>query len=302
MSETLDQLESAVKEKNDEIIISITQNFTNEERVKLREDYKVKFGRDLLEDFSNNFKDEFLKTIIGVFQSPIEYDVDILHKSLDKFVSDKDIITEVICFRSQRRLKLIRAKYQEKYGKDLIEDIKNKTSGDYQKIILNLLEDNRNKNKEPDLENCSKIADELYTAGEGKIGTDEDVFTNYFTTLSKEELLEVCKSYHRKHAKTMLDVLHNEFSGKEKKLLDNILYSLFAPSEYFARQINKAIKGFSTDNDKLIRCIITRYSIDMKRVKKYYKRIYQKELLDDVKNDVKGSYERILETLINKHD
>ena len=302
MSETLDQLESAVKEKNEEIIISITQNFTNEERVKLREDYKVKFGRDLLEDFSNNFKDEFLKTIIGVFQSPIEYDVDILHKSLDKFVSDKDIITEVICFRSQRRLKLIRAKYQEKYGKDLIEDIKNKTSGDYQKIILNLLEDNRNKNKEPDLENCSKIADELYTAGEGKIGTDEDVFTNYFTTLSKEELLEVCKSYHRKHAKTMLDVLHNEFSGKEKKLLDNILYSLFAPSEYFARQINKAIKGFSTDNDKLIRCIITRYSIDMKRVKKYYKRIYQKELLDDVKNDVKGSYERILETLINKHD
>ena len=302
MSETLDQLESAVKEKNDEIIISITQNFTNEERVKLREDYKVKFGRDLLEDFSNNFKDEFLKTIIGVFQSPIEYDVDILHKSLDKFVSDKDIITEVICFRSQRRLKLIRAKYQEKYGKDLIEDIKNKTSGDYQKIILNLLEDNRSKNKEPDLENCSKIADELYTAGEGKIGTDEDVFTNYFTTLSKEELLEVCKSYHRKHAKTMLDVLHNEFSGKEKKLLDNILYSLFAPSEYFARQINKAIKGFSTDNDKLIRCIITRYSIDMKRVKKYYKRIYQKELLDDVKNDVKGSYERILETLIKKHD
>jgi len=85
-------------------------------------------------------------------------------------------------------------------------------------------------------------------------------------------------------------------------LLDDILYSLLAPSEYFAREINDAIKGLSTDNDKLIRCIITRYSIDMKRVKKYYKRIYKKELLDDVKNDVKGSYERILETLINKHD
>ena len=85
-------------------------------------------------------------------------------------------------------------------------------------------------------------------------------------------------------------------------MLDDILYSLLAPSEYFAREINDAIKGLSTDNDKLIRCIITRYSIDMKRVKKYYKRIYQKELLDEVKNDVKGSYERILETLINKHD
>ena len=220
----------------------------------------------------------------------------------DKFISDKDLITEVICFRSQRRLKLIKAKYQEKYGTDLIEDIKNKTSGDYQKIILNLLEDIRNKNKEPDLENCSKIADELYTAGEGKIGTDEDVFTNYFTTLSKEEPPEVCKSYHRKHAKTMLDVLHNEFSGKEKRLLDNVLYSLFAPSEYFAREIKDALGVLTTDHEKLIRCIITRYSIDMKRVKKYFKRIYQTELLDEVKNNVKGSYGRILETLINKHD
>ena len=45
------------------------------------------------------------------------------------------------------------------------------------------MEDNRSKNKEPDLENCSKIADELYKAGEGKIGTNVDVFTNYFTTL-----------------------------------------------------------------------------------------------------------------------
>jgi len=100
----------------------------------------------------------------------------------------------------------------------------------------------------------------------------------------------------------MLDVLHNESSGKEKKLLDNILYTLLAPSEYFTRKINDAIKGLSTNDDKLIRCIITRYSIDMKRVKKYCKRIYQKELLDEMKNDVKGSYERILETLINKHD
>ena len=302
MTDTLDQLESAIRDKNEEVIISITENHTNEERVKLREDYKLKFGRDLLEDFSNNFKGEFLTTIIGVFKSPVEYDVELLNKSLDKFISDKDLITEVICFRSRRRLKLIKDKYQEKYGKDLVEDIKNKTSGDYQKIILNLLEDLRNKNTQPDLENCSKIADELYTAGEGKLGTDEDVFINYFTTLSKEELLEVCKSYHRKHAKTMLDVLHNEFSGKEKRLLDNVLYSLFAPSEYFAREIKDAIGGFSTDHKKLIRCIITRYNIDMKRIKKYFKRIYKKELLDEVKNNVKGSYGRILETLINKHD
>ena len=52
----------------------------------------------------------------------------------------------------------------------------------------------------------------------------------------------------------------------------------------------------------LIRSVITRYSIDMKKVKKYFKKMYNKELLDEVKDDVNGSYGRILEALINKHD
>jgi hypothetical protein len=40
----------------------------------------------------------------------------------------------------------------------------------------------------------------------------------------------------------------------------------------------------------------------MKKVKKYFKKMYNKELLDEVKDDVSGSYGRILEALINKHD
>ena len=40
----------------------------------------------------------------------------------------------------------------------------------------------------------------------------------------------------------------------------------------------------------------------MKRIKKYYKKMNNKELLDDVKEKIQGSYEEILETLINKLD
>ena len=47
---------------------------------------------------------------------------------------------------------------------------------------MNLLEGNRGTNSSPDLENCIKIAKELYDAGEGKLGTNEEVFIKYFTT------------------------------------------------------------------------------------------------------------------------
>lgn len=51
MSDTIDKLEAAVTAKDENALIDITINHTNAERVKMRDDYKAKFGRDLLEDF-----------------------------------------------------------------------------------------------------------------------------------------------------------------------------------------------------------------------------------------------------------
>ena len=302
MTDELDKLEAAVTGKDENYFIELTSNKTNSERVKLRDDYKAKFGRDLLEDFEKNFKSDFLETLIGVFKSPEEYDADLLYKAMKGIGSDKDIITEVLCFRNPDRINQIKAKFQEKYGKDLVAEIKSETSGDYQKIVLRLLEGDRTQDGKADLQKCSGIAEELYKAGEGKLGTDEATFIKYFTSLAPNELLLVCKEYHKKYKKNMLDVIENEFTGNEKKLMTVILYSLFSPSEFFAKQIMDSIKGVGTDDVKLIRSIITRYSIDMKKVKKYFKKMYNKELLDEVKEDVSGSYGRILETLINKHD
>jgi len=302
MSDELDKLEAAVTGKDENYFIDLTLNKTNSERIKLRDDYKAKFGRDLLEDFEKNFKSDFLETLIGVFKSPAEYDADLLYKAMKGIGSDKDIITEVLCFRNPERINQIKEKFQEKYGKDLVAEIKSETSGDYQKIVLKLLEGDRTQDGKADVEKCSGIADELYKAGEGKIGTDESIFIKYFTSLSPNELLIVCKEYHKKYKKNMLDVIENEFNGNEKKLLTVMLYALFSPSEFFAKQIMESIKGIGTDDAKLIRSVITRYSIDMKKVKKYFKKMYNKELLDEVKDDVNGSYGRILEALINKHD
>ena len=302
MSDTLDKLEAAVTGKDENALIDIAINNTNAQRVKLRDDYKAKFGRDLLDDFKKNFKSDFLDTVTGVFKTPAEYDADLLYTAMKGIGSDKDVITEVLCFRDQKRINEIKAKFQEKYGKDLVAEIKSETSGDYQKIVLQLLEGGRQENAQADLQKCSGIADELYKAGEDKLGTDEATFIKYFTSLSPAELLLVCKEYHKKYKKNMIDVLKSEFDGNEKNLLIRILYSMFSPSEYFAEQIMYAVAGAGTNDAQLIRCIISRYSIDMKKVKKYYKKLYNKELLDAVKADVSGNYGKILEALINKHD
>ena len=300
MSEEIDELEKIISSKNEEAFISFTLNHSNEQLVKLRTDYQPKFSRDFLKDLESNFSGDFLNVMIGLYKTPVEYDADLLYQAMKGLGSDKDIISEVLSFRTPERINEIKIKFQEKYGKDLVEEIKSETSGDYQKIVLRLLEGNRNINSSPNLENCTKIAKEIYEAGEGKLGTNEDIFINYITSLSKEELLYVCKEYHRNYKKIMLDVIESEFSSNVKDLLKFILYSIFSPSEFFAIQIHNSIVGLGTSDSKLIRTIISRADIDMKRIKKYYKKLYNKDMVEEVKDDISGSYQKIIEGLINK--
>ena len=300
MSDEIEQLEKAVSGKDEQGIITFTLNHSNEQRVKLRADYQEKYSKDLLTDFESNFKGEFKDILIGLYKSPAEYDADLLYNAMKGIGSDKEVITEVLCFRSPERINEIKAKFQEKYKKELIPEIKSETSGDYQKTTLLLLEANRGTNSSPDLEKCKEIAKELYNAGEGKLGTNEEDFIKYFTSLSPEELLLTCKEYHKNHNKNMLDTIDNEFDGHTRDLLKIILYGLYSPSEFFAKQIHDSVEGLGTADNKLIRSIISRADIDMKKIKKYYKKIYNKEMIEQVNADLSGSYKTIIEGLMNK--
>ena len=294
MSDELEQFEKAVMGNDEKTLVDITIKHTNEERVKLREDYQAKFGRDLLKDFESKLKSDFKECMLGLYKPPAEYDADLLYFAMKGIGSDKEVITEVLSFRTPERLNEVKAKFQEKYGKDLVAEIKSETSGDYQKIAMALLDGKRGTNTSPDLQNCTNIAKELYDAGEGKIGTNEDVFIKYFTTLSKEELLLVCKEYHKNYKKNMLDTIDNEFGSHVQTLLKVILYSLYSPSEYFAKTINSAVAGAGTSDNRLIRCVLSRTGVDMKKIKKYYKKLFNKEMEEDIKGDLSGAYSDVI--------
>ncbi len=98
----------------------------------------------------------------------------------------------------------------------------------------------------------------------------------------------------------MLDSIEEEFNSHTKDLLKIILYSLYAPSEFYARNIYLSVSGAGTNDNKLIRSIVARSEVDMPKIKKYYKKIYNKEMIDDVKGDTNGAYQKLLVGLTEK--
>ena len=285
---------------NEASIIQIVAHRTNAQRQQIKLEYKTMFGRDLIVDLKSALHGKFEDAVVALFSEPIEYDCDELRRAMKGFSTSEDIIIEILASRPAPVLKKIIAKYQEKFNRNLEDDIKKETSGSLRHLLIALLQCNRSTVTNPEPGKCAKIAKEIYDAGEAKLGTDEAVFNKYFCMLSPQELARVSQEYHKLTGHTILDAVKAEFSGNSKKALHAIVYANLSPSEYFATRIRDAIKGWGTRNKLLIRIIINRSEIDLPAIKQYYKQLYGKDMVEAIKDDIKGDYQKLMIELLSQ--
>jgi annexin A7/11 len=279
---------------DEKAIIAVCVGRTNAQRLEIVKAYKASYGRDLLADLKSELHGKFEDAMIALFTDPIEYDADELRKAMKGLGTNEDTLIEIIASRPPAILRQIKEKFNEKYKRDLEKDVKSETGGTLRKLLIALLQCSRSTNTQPNPEQCKAIAEEIYKAGEAKLGTDESVFNKYFCSLSPIELAHVARAYHQITGHTILQAIDNEFSGDSKKALKTIVYATLSPSEYFATRVHDAVKGLGTKDHLLIRVIVSRSEIDMPQIKQYYKQLFGKDMYDDVKNDISGDYRTLL--------
>jgi len=275
-------------------LIKICANRSNTQRQQIKAAYKAAFGRDLIEDLKSELHGKFEDAMVALFADPIEYDADQLRKAMKGAGTNEDTLIEIIGSRPPNVLMAVKDRYKQMFQRDLEADIKKETSGTLQHLLISLLQCNRSTNTVADPNRCAAIAQEIFQAGEAKLGTDESVFNKYFVSLSPMELACVAQQYHKLTGHTILQAIDKEFSGDSKKALRTIVYATLSPSEYFATRVNDAIKGWGTNDHLLIRILITRDEIDMPQIKQYYKQLFGKDMVQAVKSDISGDYQKLM--------
>ncbi len=275
-------------------LIKICANRTNSQRQAIKAAYKAAFGRDLIADLKSELHGKFEDAMIALFADPIEYDADQLREAMKGLGTNEDTLIEIIASRPPHILRAVKERYQQKYQRDIETDVKKETHGTLQHLLIALLQCNRSVNTNPNIDQCAQIAQEIYQAGEAKLGTDSSVFNKYFCSLSPMELACVAQQYHKLTGHTILQAIDKEFSGDSKKAFRTIVYATLSPSEYFATRVNDAIKGWGTKDHLLIRILITRDEIDMPQIKQYYKQLFGKDMVQAVKSDISGDYQKLM--------
>ena len=279
---------------DEKAIIKIIANRTNRERLAMIESFKRQFNRDLLKDLKSELSGKFEDATLALFKDPIEYDCYSLYKAMKGAGTNEDTLIEILATRPNYYINQIKQRYQILYNKSLEQALSSELSGDLKKVMLTLASAMRSTNVSPNITDCTNKVDQLYKAGEKRLGTDEKVFYDILTKASPEEIKMINKIYTQKYNHGLLKAIDKEFSGDLKKLLKTIVSVSLNPAEYFATRVNYAIKGLGTKDTLLIRILVTRDEIDMPQIKQEYRRLYNKDMIKDIENDTSGDYKKLL--------
>lgn len=283
---------------DEDAIINVLAYRSNPQRMEICSLYKTMFGKDLVEDIKGDTSGNFFEVLKSLLMAPAEFDAYQLRKAIKGLGTDDDVLIEILCTRSNAQLQEVKRVYKEKFNKDLETDIIGDTSGDFKKLLVGLVQANRSDSQEVDRNKAHQDAKALYEAGEGKWGTDESRFNVILVSRSYPQLRATFEEYKKISKKDMEEVLKSEFSGNVLSGMKTIVRCVQNKFGHFARQLQKTMKGIGTDDDTLIRVVVSRCEIDLANIKEEFQKLTGQTLEQFIADDVSGDYQRTLLALV----
>lgn len=303
-ADDVQKLRSAMKGAgtNEDAIIDIIANRTIAQRQEIKIAYKTTVGKDLEDDIKSELTGKFEKVIVGLLMPITQYDVQELKAAMKGAGTDEGCLIEILASRSPEEIQRINVAYKHKYGKSLEDDICSDTSGMFERVLVSLSAAGRDTSSNVDDSQAKKDAQDLYEAGEKKWGTDEVKFLSILCTRNRKHLLKVFEEYKKISKKDIEASIKSEMSGNLEDALLAVVQCVKSRPAYFAERLYKSMKGLGTDDDTLIRVMVSRCEIDMLEIRSEFKKKYGKSLHSFIKGDTSGDYRKALLKLCGGED
>uniref|UniRef100_A0A8D3E5A4 Annexin n=1 Tax=Scophthalmus maximus TaxID=52904 RepID=A0A8D3E5A4_SCOMX len=250
-------------------------------------------------------------------------DAEVLHKAMKGLGTDEDAIVQLLTARSNAQRQEIKATYKTLFGKDLVSDLKGELGGKFETLIVGLMTapiaydvtSLRNAIKGAGTDEkvlveilASRTAHQvkaisaLFKAGEHKFGTDEQSFVTILGNRSAEHLRKVFDAYMKLSGYEMEESIQRETSGGLRDLLLAVVKCARSVPTYFAETLYYAMKGAGTDDNTLIRVMVSRCEVDMLDIRSEFRRLFACSLYSMIKGDTGGDLRKALLVLCGGED
>ncbi|XP_060098915.1 annexin A13 [Heteronotia binoei] len=284
---------------DEKVIIELLSTRSSDQRLQMKQKYKTMYGKDLEEVLKGELSGNFEKTALALLDRPCEYNARELRKAMKGAGTDESVLIEVLCTLVNQQIIAMKDAYKRIFDRNLESDVQSETSGSLRKILLSVLKANREEGLEINDSLAQKDAKDLYEAGEGRWGTDESAFSQVLAQRNYMQLRATFEAYKRLTGKDIEDAIKSETSGDLEKVYLTLVRCTKDCQEYFATRLYDAMKGAGTDEETLIRILVTRAEIDLQTIKEKFQNKYHKSLAAAIQSDTSGDFKKLLIALLH---
>uniref|UniRef100_A0A8C8F769 Annexin n=1 Tax=Oncorhynchus tshawytscha TaxID=74940 RepID=A0A8C8F769_ONCTS len=223
---------------DEDVIINIVANRSNEQRQEIRQAFKSILGRDLMKDLKSELSKNLERLIIGLMLTPAEFDAKMMRKAMEVGGDGNEEYIEILVLT--------------------LDAIQSDTSGRFSQILTSLVQ----VTSIPSYCTSTKQRDIIWELADACNEDSDDMeikFMSILCTRSFPHLRRVFQEFVRCSNKDIEQIIKKEMSGDVKQAM------------YGIGKDCSAWTGMGTDDRALIRIMVSRSEVDLFNIRKEFK-------------------------------
>ncbi|XP_046579891.1 titin homolog [Haliotis rubra] len=283
---------------DEQVIIDVISNKSNEQRQLLKKKYKEKYKKDLMKDLESELRGDFEELVLALMMEPTEYDAHCIHEAVKGPGTCEGTLIGILCTRSGKDIKAIKEHYRRAYTSDLENDIRSDTSGEFEELLVQLLKGGRDSGWEV---NQKEAEDDAKALNKDKsIKVSDETFKRVMTKKNRSQAKATFAEYKKLSDQEIVAAI--AASGDAKDGYEGLAKALEDPIKFYAARLHEGFKGLGTNDTQLIRILVSRSEIDLADIKAKYAELYGKTLKEKVEAECSGHYKRTLLTILGENN
>ena len=257
--------------------------------------------RNLEKDIESETSRYFEDCLLGILRGPLQQDVWCLNKALKGVGTRENWLNDILIGRSNADMHAIKAAYEKTYHTPLETAVRSDLSGKTERLFSMILAGNRQEDSAPVIPQAID-ADviELHRATEGKAGTEQLTVCSILSNRSDGHIRAIAHAYEAKYRRSLEKVVIAEFSGHMEKALVDMVRCGTDRAMRDAIRLEDCMAGPGTKDELLVARVVQLHwnRSHMVQVKGAFRHKYGKELVNRIKGETSGDYQRCLVAMI----
>ncbi|XP_046539490.1 annexin A9 [Equus quagga] len=281
-------------------IVDVLTNRSRQQRQLISRGFQERTQQDLLQSLQAALSGSLERIVVALLQPAARFDAQQLRTALKDSSSAEDVAMEILATRTPPQLQECLAFYKHDFQMEAEEDIKSKTSGILQDLLLALAKGRRESYCGIIDYNLAEQDVQALKRAEGP--STKGTWVLVFTQRNPEHLVRVFHQYQRDTGHELEKTVRHRFHRDAQGPLLSLASVIRNTPLYFADKLHRALQETEPNYQVLMRILVSRSETDLLSIRAEFKKKFGKSLYSSLQDAVKGDCRSALLALCRAED